>query len=132
MSGTPAYHWRNHSLLLSVYIQPNAPKDGYAGIFNDCIKLRIKAPPVDGKANRELLRFIGRTFAVPQGSGRKLPLQENRNPQPGRIAGMDQCAGKESLAKTRRREVTAQSQKPGHVSEHRKAAPNCLAEFILT
>jgi uncharacterized protein len=78
MSGTPAYHWRNHSLLLSVYIQPNAPKDGYAGIFNDCIKLRIKAPPVDGKANRELLRFIGRTFAVPQSSVRLVQGESSR------------------------------------------------------
>jgi uncharacterized protein (TIGR00251 family) len=65
MNKAPVYHWRNDSLLLNVYIQPNSPKDDYAGIYNNCIKLKIKALPVDGMANRELLRFIGKTFAVP-------------------------------------------------------------------
>ena len=68
MNNEPVYHWQKDSLLLNVYIQPNAPKDDYAGIFNNRIKLKIKAPPVDGKANQELLRFLGKTFAVPQSS----------------------------------------------------------------
>lgn len=66
MTREPVYHWRESSLLLNVYIQPNAPRDSYVGTYNNCIKLKIKAPPVDGKANQELLRFLGETFAVPQ------------------------------------------------------------------
>jgi uncharacterized protein len=68
MNKAPAYYWQGRSLLLNVYIQPNAPRDDYAGIHNNCIKLKIKAAPVDGKANRELLRFLGKIFAVPQSS----------------------------------------------------------------
>jgi uncharacterized protein len=68
MSKTPIYYWRENNLLLNVYIQPNARKDDYAGIYNNCVKLKIKAPPVDGKANRELLRFLGEIFAVSQSS----------------------------------------------------------------
>lgn len=78
MNKPPVYHWRNGSLLLNVYIQPNAPRDDYAGIFNNCIKLKIKAPPVEGKANQELLRFIGKTFAVPQSSVRILQGEGSR------------------------------------------------------
>jgi uncharacterized protein len=68
MNKAPVYYWRESNLLLNVYIQPNAPKDDYVGIYNNCVKLKIKAPPVDGKANRELLRFLGEIFAVPQSS----------------------------------------------------------------
>jgi uncharacterized protein len=79
MSKTPAYHRRKDSLLLNVYIQPGASKDGYAGIYNNCIKLRIKAPPVDGKANKELLRFLGKTFGVPQSSVRLVQGEGSRH-----------------------------------------------------
>lgn len=78
MSKAPAYHWQNNRLLLNVYIQPNAPRDDYAGIYNDCIKLRIKAPPVDGRANKELLRFLGKIFAVPQSSVRLVQGEGSR------------------------------------------------------
>jgi uncharacterized protein (TIGR00251 family) len=74
----PAYHWQKDSLLLNVYIQPNAPKDDYAGVFNHCIKLKIKAPPVDGKANQAVTRFLGESFAVPQSAVRILQGQTSR------------------------------------------------------
>lgn len=66
MTMAPVYYWQKGTLLLNVYIQPNAPRHSYAGTYNNCIKLKIKAPPIDGKANQELLRFLGETFAVPQ------------------------------------------------------------------
>jgi uncharacterized protein len=78
MNKAPVYYWQQTSLLLNVYIQPNAPKDDYAGIYNNCIKLKIKAPPVDGKANRELLRFLGKTFAVPQSCVRLVQGEASR------------------------------------------------------
>jgi uncharacterized protein (TIGR00251 family) len=78
MNKAPVYYWRENNLLLNVYIQPNAPKDDYAGIFNNCVKLKIKAPPVDGKANRELLRFLGEIFAVPQSSIRLVQGETSR------------------------------------------------------
>jgi uncharacterized protein (TIGR00251 family) len=88
MSKAPAYRWQNDNLLLNVYIQPNAPRDDYAGLYNSCIKLKIKASPVDGKANKELLRFLGLTFAVPpsrirliQGEGSRYKKIEICNPE---------------------------------------------------
>ncbi len=78
MSKTPAYHWQKESLLLNIYIQPNAPRNDYAGSYNNCIKLKIKAPPVDGKANKELLRFLGKTFAVPQSGVRLVQGESSR------------------------------------------------------
>ena len=46
------------SLRLSVRVQPRASRDEVAGRYGEGIKIRLRAPPVDGAANEELVRFI--------------------------------------------------------------------------
>lgn len=62
MSG--CYEWRAGDLLLNLYVQPRAGADGFAGPHGDAIKLRISAPPVDGKANEHLMTFLAKAFGV--------------------------------------------------------------------
>lgn len=50
--------------LLRLYIQPGASKSCWDGVHGDRIKVRIKAPPVDGAANEELIRFIAKSLSV--------------------------------------------------------------------
>ena len=35
-------------------------------MYGDALKFRLAAPPVDGKANAELLRYLAKSFGVPQ------------------------------------------------------------------
>ena len=58
-------HWDQGILTLNLHIQPRASTDEWSGLHGDRLKLRIKAPPVDGKANRYLLAFIAEEFGVP-------------------------------------------------------------------
>ncbi len=51
-------------LLLRCYLQPRASRDEFAGIHGDSLKIRITAPPIDGKANKHLARFIAKQFGV--------------------------------------------------------------------
>ena len=44
--------------VLSLHIQPGAKKTEVAGPHGDALKIRLAAPPVDGKANAALLEFI--------------------------------------------------------------------------
>ena len=60
--------WRRDdgdALLLSLHVQPGARRTEVAGAHGDALKLRLAAPPVDGKANEELIRFPAEAFAVP-------------------------------------------------------------------
>lgn len=50
---------------LSLHIQPGAKKTAVAGCHGDALKIRLAAPPVDGRANDCLLRFLADWFAVP-------------------------------------------------------------------
>lgn len=51
-------------MILNIHAQPGARQSEFAGIHGDALKIRIQAPPVDGKANKTLLRFISDTFRV--------------------------------------------------------------------
>jgi uncharacterized protein (TIGR00251 family) len=64
----PSPAWRREeddALVLALHVQPGARRTEVAGVHGDALKLRLAAPPVDGKANAELLRFIADAFDVP-------------------------------------------------------------------
>lgn len=53
-------------LTLSLHIQPGAKKTEIAGLHGDTLKIRLAAPPVDGKANECLVAFLAKELEVPQ------------------------------------------------------------------
>lgn len=61
------YRWDGDDLLLRVRVQPRASRDELAETLGDQLKIRITAPPVDGKANDHLIRFLAKMFGVPKG-----------------------------------------------------------------
>ena len=50
--------------LLRLYIQPGASRSGWDKVFDDRQKVKIKAPPRDGEANSELIRFVADSFSI--------------------------------------------------------------------
>jgi len=51
-------------IILRVYLQPKASKNEIVGSYRDGIKVKITAPPVEGKANEALIRFLGKELGV--------------------------------------------------------------------
>ncbi|NTV10570.1 MAG: DUF167 domain-containing protein [Zoogloea sp.] len=54
------------SVTLTLHVQPGARKTELAGLHGEAIKLRLSAPPVDGKANAALCAFFADFFDVPK------------------------------------------------------------------
>ncbi|WP_349617266.1 DUF167 family protein [Azotobacter salinestris] len=95
------YRWDGEDLILACHLQPKASKDEFAGLHGDRLKIRLTAPPVEGKANAHLLAFLAAAFGVPKSqvsleSGelnrqkrvrirqpRQLPALPGLTPQPG-------------------------------------------------
>jgi uncharacterized protein (TIGR00251 family) len=55
---------KNGAVILVLHVQPGAKRTEVAGRHGDALKIRLAAPPVDGKANAELLRFLSDAFDV--------------------------------------------------------------------
>jgi hypothetical protein len=53
-------------VVLSCHLQPRASRDEWVGLHGDALKLRIQAPPVDGAANKALVKFLAAEFGVPR------------------------------------------------------------------
>ena len=49
---------------LVVWVQPRASRTEVAGMRGDAVKIRLAAPPVDGAANEELVRFVAEMLGV--------------------------------------------------------------------
>ncbi len=58
--------WDDKDLRLWVRVQTRASKDEILGPQGEAIRVRIRAAPVDGKANRHLQKMMAKAFAVPQ------------------------------------------------------------------
>ena len=56
--------WQDGDLVLTCHLQPGARDDAFAGLHGQSLKIRISAPPVDGKANRHLQTFLADSFGV--------------------------------------------------------------------
>ncbi len=55
---------KNQDLIMKLYIQPKASRDQIVGLHNNEVKIAITAPPVDGKANSHLIKFLSKQFKV--------------------------------------------------------------------
>ena len=51
---------------LTVKVHPRAKRSAVTGRFGDAWKLDLAAPPVDGKANDECVRFFAELTGVPR------------------------------------------------------------------
>lgn len=78
-----------NSLNIQVQIQPGSSKDQIIGLHNGRLKIKISAPPVDGKANQNLIEFIAKALGV---SKSKIDIVKGRTSKLKtlKISGIDQ------------------------------------------
>ncbi|GBL57930.1 hypothetical protein SAMN05216577_1046 [Pseudomonas citronellolis] len=84
------YRWDGEDLILDCHLQPKASRDEFAGLHGERLKIRLTAPPVEGKANAHLLAFLGKAFGVPKSavileSGELNRQKRVRIPRPTRL-----------------------------------------------
>ncbi len=53
---------------LTVRVTPRASRDELLGFQGEVLRVRVKAPPVEGRANEALLRLLAKVLGVPRSS----------------------------------------------------------------
>ncbi|NOZ68527.1 MAG: YggU family protein [Deferribacteres bacterium] len=51
-------------LIIKVKVEPRSSRPGIAGPYGDALKVRLSSPPVEGKANKELIEILSREFGI--------------------------------------------------------------------
>jgi uncharacterized protein (TIGR00251 family) len=67
------------SVRFAVRAQPRAARSEVVGEHDGALKVRLAAPPVDGEANRELVKLLARRLGVSQSCVRVVAGESGRN-----------------------------------------------------
>lgn len=62
----PWYTLNGDELRIRIRVQPRASRCGLEALVDGRLKLRLTAPPADGKANRQAAEILARLFSVPK------------------------------------------------------------------
>lgn len=60
----------DNATMLYVQISPNASKNSLEGFRGDVLRMKVAAPPVEGKANKELVAYLSDILDISKGSVR--------------------------------------------------------------
>ncbi|MDD3237780.1 MAG: DUF167 domain-containing protein [Candidatus Gastranaerophilales bacterium] len=58
----------NNGVTISIKIVPNASRESILGYTDEYIKIKICAPPIENKANKQLILFLSKFFSIPKTS----------------------------------------------------------------
>jgi uncharacterized protein (TIGR00251 family) len=78
----PAMSWWRETaegVVVSVRVVPRASKSTVQGVLGEALKIRLAAPPVEGKANTELIRFLAEALKIHAGNIHLLAGATDRN-----------------------------------------------------
>ena len=66
-------------MRFGVHVQPRASRTELAGVHGTALKVRLHAPPVDGAANEELVKFLAESLGVARRAVRIVSGQTSRS-----------------------------------------------------
>jgi len=87
---------KDGALILRVRVEPRSSRPGVAGVQGGLLKIRLSAPPVEGKANGELVRMVGKMLRVKK-SQVTISAGETSRQKTLRISGVEPAALREWL-----------------------------------
>lgn len=84
------------TITLKIHLLPRASRDEICGLHGDAIKIKVTAPPVEGKANMALQRFIAKKLNLAASQIEIMAGQRSRE-KILRISGISRAAVEKAL-----------------------------------
>lgn len=103
------YRRDGDDITLTLHVQPGAKRSEFAGLHGKALKIKLAAPPVEGRANEMLLKFIAGLFDVPL---RRVTIQSGEKSRNKVILVQSSCIAPESI-------ITAKSDSESRLNSKR-------------
>lgn len=88
------YRRNGDVITLALHVQPGAKRSEIAGLHGESLKIKLAAPPIEGRANKALLKFIAKLFDVPL---RQVTLLRGEKSRHKEILVQNSCIPPESI-----------------------------------
>ena len=75
------------SVSIKIKVEPRSSKSGIVGLYGDALKVKLTSPPVDGKANKELVEVLAKECGIRKGDIEIVSGKSSKN-KLVRIAGI--------------------------------------------
>ncbi|MCF7848965.1 MAG: DUF167 family protein [Kiritimatiellales bacterium] len=75
----PWFEEKDGDIVINLRIIPRAAKNAVQGLHGDALKIRLQAPPVEGKANQALVKFLSKHWKIPRADIEILSGETGRN-----------------------------------------------------
>jgi len=69
---------RENAVVFAVRVQPSSSRDEVSGEWEGSLKIRLQAPPLEGRANEALCRFLAEILKIPASAVRILSGERSR------------------------------------------------------
>jgi len=69
---------KEEAITLKIHLLPRASRDEIVGMHGDAVKVRVTAPPIEGKANKALKGFIAKKLQLPSSQVEIIAGQHSR------------------------------------------------------
>jgi uncharacterized protein len=77
----PCLSVRDQGVLLQLSIMPNAKRTEVDGLHDGALRVRLAAPPIDGRANEALIVWLAKSLGVPKRDVELLRGESSRRKQ---------------------------------------------------
>lgn len=58
------FYIKDNDLFINIYVQPGAKISQFCGLHDNRVKIKVMAPPVDGAANKAVIKFFVEKFGL--------------------------------------------------------------------
>ncbi|MFC1736412.1 DUF167 domain-containing protein [Candidatus Hydrogenedentota bacterium] len=86
----------NDGVAIAVRVAPRARTSEVTGVEDGAVKMKLNAPPVEGKANKALIAFMAELFGVRKSAVRIARGDKSRH-KLVKIAGISEATAREKL-----------------------------------
>ena len=70
---------KQNVLTLKIKVEPRSSRSEVVGPYGDALKVKLNSPPVEGKANKELVEVLAREFGISRRDVEIISGQSSKN-----------------------------------------------------